>query len=247
MTFCLSHFSLTPGTIHQAPNGPAYTFCVGWKALLNGWLNADARVLLNEPAECKVFCNETKGERSLNARKVTEHMHLPVMKCSPPSCQKKVDSVSSGHHSGYRRDFNKIIFWFPNLKWSQFSYYNTLKKLLLMSLRLKTLKKQGFMSCSDFASATRWQSTQHAQFQNHVFKHTHPFKCLPFALAPVAHPASSSKDISVACTVTGWRFLPCRKNFLRKNRGMSPAGLGSLSWVLQPPYLILWILIPGIC
>ena len=95
------------------------------------------------------------------------------------------------------------------------------------------------MSCSDFARATRWQSTQHPQFQNNVFKHTHPlYKCLPFALAPVAHPASSSKDISVACTVTGWRFLPCRKNFLRKNRGMSPAGLGLLSWVLQPPYLI---------
>lgn len=51
---------------------------------------------------------------------------------------------------------------------------------------------------------------------NNVFQTHASFKCLPFALAPVAHPASSSKDISVACTVTGWRFLPCRKNFLRK-------------------------------
>lgn len=105
-----------------------------------------------------------------------------------------------------------------------------------MPLRLKTFKKkQGFIHvmfrfCQSNTMTINATSTIPKQC---VQTHT-SFKCLPFALAPVAHPASSSKDISVACTVIGWRFLPCRKNFLRKNRGMSPAGLGSLSWVYNP-------------
>ena len=77
-------------------------------------------------------------------------------------------------------------------------------------------------------------NTPHPQFQNNVFTQCVCHLLLHRWRTQQAHPRTflwrAQWPAGASC--------PAGRISSEKNRGMSPAGLGSLSWVLQPPCLI---------